>query len=143
MSTKTNARLIATLAIVLAPWFLALPASAIDDESLCSSVTINPIPPPCPPYRVITVGALASFDIGFVDSNSHNYALAARKLLTTTLTGPATVPAIVVVDTTTLTVVARLGFGNTSTAGPYYTPLAGNCPATTPRPPLPPPARTA
>ena len=130
MSTKTNARLIATLAIVLAPWFLAMPASAIEiaDESLCSTDTINPVPPPCPPYRVITVGALNSFDIGFVDSNSHTYALAARKLsFTSTAAGTAANPAIVVVDTNTLTVVARLGSGLTSTPGPNFTPFAGLC----------------
>jgi hypothetical protein len=132
MSTKTNAMLIATLAIVLTPWFSAMPASAIEivadepNESLCSSDTINPIPPPCPPYRVIQVGALGSIDIGFADSDSHTYALAARKL-SSTGTGPASVPAIVVVDTNTLTVVTRLGFGNTSTAGPNFTPFAGNC----------------
>jgi hypothetical protein len=131
MSIKTNAKLIATLAIVLTPWFLAMPASGIEivddgDESLCSGETINPVPPPCPPYRVITVGALGSIDIGFADSNSHTYALAARKL-SSTGTGPASVPAIVVVDTISLTVVARLGEGNTSTPGPNFTPFAGNC----------------
>jgi hypothetical protein len=106
-----------------------MPASADDpDESLCSTDTINPVPPPCPPYRVITVGALNSIDISFVDSNSHTYALAARKLsFTSTAAGAAADPAIVVVDTNTLTVVARLGEGITNTPGPNFTPFSGNC----------------
>jgi hypothetical protein len=145
MSTKTKliAGLVASLGVVLGTWLATMPASAQDpaDESLCSTATYTTVPPPCPPFRVINLNngrSVGSFDISFVDSNSHTYALASRVLSSAspTPTGPKSNPGIVVVDTTTLTVVTALGSGTSNKAGLNFTPFAGNCPnVTLPGPP--------
>jgi hypothetical protein len=113
MSKK--AKLIVGLGVVLAPWLFAMPASA--DESLCS----NSAPPPCIPKNVVLLPdsqVLRSFDISFVDAKLHTYALAASAL-NATGKGPASDPAVVIVDTLS-NVVRELGEGAS-------TPFAGSC----------------
>ena len=73
MSIKV--KLVACLS-ALAPWLLAMPASA--DETLCSQA--NPTPPPCIPSTIIPLPdgqTLRHYDSSFVDPTIHTYVLAA------------------------------------------------------------------
>src|SRR6516225_10912398 len=70
-----NVKLVACLG-ALAPWLLAMPASA--DETLCSQA--NPTPPPCIPSAIIPLPdgqTLRHYDSSFVDPTIHTYVLAA------------------------------------------------------------------
>jgi hypothetical protein len=107
-----------------------LPASA--DEALTLKNVVN-----LPDHQV-----LRAFDISWVNPHLHTYALAASALtppVIPPLTGPASNPAIVIVDTLSK-VVSELGSGTSSTPGPNFTPFAGNCPNFPITPPPPPPA---
>src|SRR5437588_7717358 len=96
-----NAKLIAGLGVALAPWLLAVPASANEVFSVTSVINL--------PHGQ----ALGSFDISFVDAVAGVYVLADR-----------TNKSIDVVDTSTNTVVNQLtanfvGFtGNNDTSDP-------------------------
>jgi len=110
MSTKV--RLMACLGVAFAPWLFSISVTAQADETL-SLKTVIPI----------KIGAvtqvLRSFDISWVDATRHTYALAASSLNAAGL-GPASDPAIVIVDTTTNAVTKELG------ANPK-TPFSGSC----------------
>ena len=113
MSIKV--RLVACLG-ALAPWLLAMPASA--DETLCSQA--NPTPPPCIPSTIIPLPdgqTLRHYDMSFVDPTVHTYVLAAFAT-SASGTGPSSNPRIIVVDTTTNQVV------NEFNANPTF---AGSC----------------
>src|SRR6516165_6738903 len=113
MSIKV--KLVACLG-ALAPWLLAMPASA--DETLCSQA--NPTPPPCIPSTIIPLPdgqTLRHYDSSFVDPTIHTYVLAALGTVAAG-TGPSSNPRIIVVDTTTNQVV------NEYNAKPTF---AGHC----------------
>ena len=113
MSIKV--KLVACLG-ALAPWLLAMPASA--DETLCSQA--NPTPPPCIPSTIIPLPdgqTLRHYDMSFVDPTVHTYVLASQAT-SASGTGPSSNPRIIVVDTTTNQVV------NEFNANPTF---AGSC----------------
>ena len=107
MSIK--AKLIACLGVVLAPSLLSAPASAQaqSDETLSLKTVV--------PLQAGQV--LRAFDIGWVDPNRNTYALSASALNAGGL-GPASNPAIIIVDTTSNKIV------NEFNATPTF---AGNC----------------
>src|SRR6516162_698642 len=113
MSIKV--KLVACLG-ALAPWLLAMPASA--DETLCSQA--NPTPPPCIPSTIIPLPdgqTLRHYDMSFVDPTVHTYVLASQAT-SASGTGPSSNPRIIIVDTTTNQVV------NEFNANPTF---AGSC----------------
>ena len=113
MSIKV--KLVACLG-ALAPWLLAMPASA--DETLCSQA--NPTPPPCIPSTIIPLPdgqTLRHYDMSFVDPTVHTYVLVSQAT-SAFGTGPSSNPRIIVVDTTTNQVV------NEFNANPTF---AGSC----------------
>jgi hypothetical protein len=66
----SKTRLIASLGVVLAPWLLAVPASAVDEQFSLTGIVQMP-------------GAqeLFSFDISFVDPVSRTLAIAASRVV--------------------------------------------------------------
>jgi hypothetical protein len=114
MSIK--ARLIACLGAALAPWLIAMPASA--DESLIPSAII-----PLPDGQT-----LRGYDISFVEPTVHTYVLAASAT-SASGTGPSSNPRIIVVDTTTNQVVnefnANPTFAGQCSIPPAHDPFSG------------------
>src|SRR5262249_48597105 len=115
-----NTKAVACLGVALAAWLVPMPVSAQDptDETLKLRHVIT-----LPDSQV-----LRAFDISWVNPRLHTYALAASALTPPGPIGPASNPAIVIVDTLFDVVVKELGSGTTSTPGPHFTPFAGNCP---------------
>src|SRR5258708_34742107 len=86
-----NFKLTICLGGLLAPWLLASVTPAAAQLTLDTVVTLPLLP------GTTTQSVLRSFDISFVDGNSH-YALAASAL-SATGTGPASQPGVVTIDT--------------------------------------------
>src|SRR6516164_10839529 len=120
MSVK--ARLVACLGAALAPWLLAMPASA--EESLCSNASTTT----CIPSTIIPLPdgqTLRFYHTSFVDPTIHTYVLAASAT-SAAGTGPSSNPRIIVVDTTTNQVVNEFNANptllNSSSPRPIYRP---------------------
>jgi hypothetical protein len=93
ISISKNLKLTICLGGLLAPWLLASVTPAAAQLTLDTVVTLPLLP------GTTTQSVLRSFDISFVDGNSH-YALAASAL-SATGTGPASQPGVVTIDTKT------------------------------------------
>src|SRR5205814_6122476 len=83
-----NLKLTVCLASFIAPWLLTTTAKTADEQYTATTIVQLP-----------DGQVLRSFDISFVDPNSHTYALAASALAPPPAIGPATNPRIVIVDT--------------------------------------------
>ena len=66
----SKTRLIASLGVALAPWLLAVPASAVDEQFSLTGVVSLP-----------GAQTLSSFDISFVDPASRTLAIAASRVV--------------------------------------------------------------